>query len=47
MPGNWFSDEGMHVSYAAASSTVLPGVGHMMMLEQPELFGAVVARILN
>lgn len=32
---------------AAASSTVLPGVGHMMMLEQPELFGSVVARILN
>lgn len=32
---------------AAASSTVLPGVGHMMMLEQPELFGAAVARILN
>lgn len=32
---------------AAASSTVLPGVGHMMMLEQPELFGAAVARILS
>lgn len=32
---------------AAASSTVLPGVGHMMMLEQPELFGAAVARIIN
>lgn len=32
---------------AAASSTVLPGVGHMMMLEQPELFGAAVAGILN
>jgi pimeloyl-ACP methyl ester carboxylesterase len=32
---------------AAASSTVLPGVGHMMMLEQPEMFGAAVARILD
>ncbi|WP_461164440.1 alpha/beta fold hydrolase [Arthrobacter sp. R4-81] len=32
---------------AAASSTVLPGVGHMMMLEQPEAFGAAVARILS
>lgn len=32
---------------AAASNTVLPGVGHMMMLEQPELFGAAVARILD
>lgn len=32
---------------AAASSTVLPGVGHMMMLEQPERFGAAVARILG
>ena len=32
---------------AAASSTTLAGVGHMMMLEQPELFGAAVARILS
>lgn len=32
---------------AAASHNILPGVGHMMMLEQPELFGAALDRILS
>lgn len=32
---------------AAASSTVLPAVGHMMMLEDPDLFGAAIATLLR
>jgi lipase len=32
---------------SAASYDVIPGVGHMMMLEQPELFGAQIGRLLH
>lgn len=32
---------------AAASSTVIPGVGHMMMLEQPATFGASISTLLQ
>jgi lipase len=31
----------------AASYTEIPDVGHMVMLEAPEVFGAVLARLLN
>jgi len=31
---------------AAASSTVVPGVGHMMMLEDPEAFGTAISGLL-
>lgn len=33
--------------HAAASSTVIPDVGHMMMLEQPETFGSSISKILQ
>ena len=31
---------------AAASSTVIPGVGHMMMLENPDAVGRVLGQLL-
>lgn len=31
----------------AVSSTVMPGVGHMMMLERPEAFGLALRRLLR
>jgi transposase InsO family protein/pimeloyl-ACP methyl ester carboxylesterase len=45
------SSDGWHVPdwarRAAASSTVVPGVGHMMMLERPEVFGLAIRRLLT
>ncbi|MDY0828614.1 hypothetical protein SK224_05680 [Microbacterium sp. BG28] len=45
------SADGWHVPDwargAAASSTVIPGVGHMMMLERPEAFGLSIRRLLT